>query len=109
VATKLTRRFTRLRAFDDKHRRRSRRRHCRFSRKATATGGLLLGMGSSSGADDRASPPDVASACFSAVSSAGAGACSAVQGVATIPEFFWELSLGMYLVVKGFKPSPVLS
>ena len=27
----------------------------------------------------------------------------------TIPEFFWELSLGIYLVVKGFKPSPILS
>jgi hypothetical protein len=25
--------------------------------------------------------------------------------IATIPEFLWELSLGIYLVVKGFKPS----
>jgi hypothetical protein len=32
---------------------------------------------------------------------------STLQGLATIPEFFWELSLGIYLVVKGFKPSPV--
>jgi hypothetical protein len=32
---------------------------------------------------------------------------SAWQMVATIPEFFWELSLGVYLIVKGFKPSPV--
>jgi hypothetical protein len=32
-----------------------------------------------------------------------------VQGIATIPEFFWELSLGIYLTVKGFKPSPVLA
>jgi len=32
----------------------------------------------------------------------------AIQGIATIPEFFWELSLGIYLVVKGFKPSPIL-
>jgi hypothetical protein len=32
---------------------------------------------------------------------------SAWQLVATIPEFFWELSLGVYLIVKGFKPSPV--
>ena len=31
----------------------------------------------------------------------------AVQGIATIPEFLWELSLGIYLTVKGFKPSPV--
>lgn len=32
---------------------------------------------------------------------------SAVQGVATIPEFVWELSFGVYLIVKGFKPSPM--
>ncbi|MGW7685090.1 DUF4386 domain-containing protein [Kribbella sp. NPDC054772] len=32
----------------------------------------------------------------------------AVQGLATIPEFFWELSFGIYLIVKGFKPSPIL-
>ncbi|HEY6566096.1 MAG TPA: DUF4386 domain-containing protein [Actinomycetota bacterium] len=31
-----------------------------------------------------------------------------LQGLATIPEFFWELSLGIYCVVKGFKPSPIL-
>ena len=31
------------------------------------------------------------------------------QVLATIPEFFWELSLGIYLVVKGFKPSPITS
>ncbi len=29
------------------------------------------------------------------------------QAIATIPEFLWELSLGIYLVVKGFKPSPI--
>ena len=29
-------------------------------------------------------------------------------GVMTIPEAFWELSLGIYLVVKGFRPSPIL-
>jgi hypothetical protein len=27
------------------------------------------------------------------------------QGIATAPIFLWELSLGVYLVVKGFKPS----
>lgn len=32
---------------------------------------------------------------------------SAVQGIATIPEFFWELSLGIYCVVKGFRPTPI--
>ena len=31
-----------------------------------------------------------------------------VQAVATIPEFFWELSLGIYPTVKGFKASPIL-
>src|SRR3982751_5917220 len=33
----------------------------------------------------------------------------AVQGVATIPEALWELSFGIYLIVKGFKPSPTLA
>ena len=32
-----------------------------------------------------------------------------VQGLMTIPEAFWELSIGIYLVVKGFRASsPVL-
>jgi hypothetical protein len=34
---------------------------------------------------------------------------SAWQAIATIPEFFWELSFGIYLTVKGFKPSPITS
>ncbi len=34
---------------------------------------------------------------------------SAAQAIATIPEFVWELSLGIYLMVKGFKPAPILS
>jgi Domain of unknown function (DUF4386) len=34
---------------------------------------------------------------------------SALQAVATIPEFFWELSFGIYLIVKGFRPSPILA
>jgi Domain of unknown function (DUF4386) len=33
---------------------------------------------------------------------------SAGQNIATIPEFFWELLLGIYLMVKGFKPAPIL-
>ena len=33
---------------------------------------------------------------------------STLQGIATIPEFFWELSLGIYCIVKGFRPSPIL-
>ena len=33
-----------------------------------------------------------------------------LQGLATIPEFLWELSLGIYPIVKGFKTSaPILS
>jgi Domain of unknown function (DUF4386) len=32
---------------------------------------------------------------------------SSAQAIATIPEFFWELSLGIYLIVKGFKPTPI--
>jgi hypothetical protein len=34
---------------------------------------------------------------------------SSLQAIATIPEFFWELFLGIYLIVKGFRPSPILS
>jgi hypothetical protein len=32
-----------------------------------------------------------------------------VQGIATIPEIIWELSLGIYPLVWGFKSSPILS
>jgi hypothetical protein len=34
---------------------------------------------------------------------------STLQGLATIPEFFWELSLGIYCIVKGFRLSPILA
>ena len=34
---------------------------------------------------------------------------SAAHTLAAMPEFFWELSLGIYLTVKGFRPSPILS
>jgi hypothetical protein len=30
-----------------------------------------------------------------------------VQGIATIPEFFWELSLGIWPIVSGFSPSAI--
>jgi hypothetical protein len=30
---------------------------------------------------------------------------SALQAIATVPEFFWELSLGIWLLVKGFDPA----
>lgn len=36
---------------------------------------------------------------FGVISEGGAG-----QFIATIPEFAWELSLGIYLIAKGFKP-----
>lgn len=33
-----------------------------------------------------------------------------VQAIATIPEFFWELSLSIYCIVKGFRlSSPVFA
>ena len=35
------------------------------------------------------------------------GRGSATQAIATVPEFAWELFLGVYLIVKGFKPSPI--
>jgi hypothetical protein len=35
------------------------------------------------------------------------GRGSVAQGIATVPEFLWELSLGLYLTIKGFRPSPV--
>jgi hypothetical protein len=34
---------------------------------------------------------------------------SSPQVIATVPEFFWELSLGIYLIVKVFMPSPILA
>ena len=32
-----------------------------------------------------------------------------VQGIATIPEFFWELSLSILPIVRGFNPSTIAS
>jgi hypothetical protein len=32
-----------------------------------------------------------------------------VQLIVVIPEFFWELSLGIWLIVKGFNPAAVAS
>ena len=34
---------------------------------------------------------------------------SAGQFIATIPEIAWELSLGIYLTFKGFKPAPIIA
>jgi hypothetical protein len=36
------------------------------------------------------------------------GRGSAAQSIATVPEFLWELSLGIYLLANGFKASPIL-
>lgn len=32
---------------------------------------------------------------------------STLQNLSAAPEFFWELGLGIYLIVRGFRPSPV--
>ena len=32
-----------------------------------------------------------------------------LQGLATLPEFLWELSLGIYPIVWGFRSAPILS
>jgi len=34
-------------------------------------------------------------------------ASSVWQIIATLPEFLWELSLGIWLIVKGFNPSAI--
>jgi hypothetical protein len=42
---------------------------------------------------------------------AGFGAYDQSSGasfILTLPEAVWELLLGIYLIVKGFKPSPIL-
>lgn len=37
------------------------------------------------------------------------GRGSAVQAIATVPEFLWELALGIYLTVNGFRACPILT
>jgi hypothetical protein len=37
------------------------------------------------------------------------GELSAWSGLAAVPIAVWEISLGVYLVVKGFKPSPIIA
>jgi hypothetical protein len=37
----------------------------------------------------------------------GTGHASAFQAIATLPVAAWEFSLGVWLVVKGFSPSPI--
>ena len=38
---------------------------------------------------------------------AGTGHISALQAIGTLPVAAWEFSLGVWLVVKGFRPSPI--
>jgi hypothetical protein len=38
---------------------------------------------------------------------AGIGQVSAWSAIATLPVAAWEFSLGVWLVVKGFRPSPI--
>ena len=37
----------------------------------------------------------------------GTGHVSAFQAIATFPVAAWEFSLGLWLVVKGFRPCPI--
>ena len=30
-----------------------------------------------------------------------------IQGLMSLPEAFWELSIGVYLIVKGYRPSAI--
>jgi hypothetical protein len=39
--------------------------------------------------------------------SGGLGHVSVFAGIATLPVAAWEFSLGVWLVVKGFRPSPI--
>jgi hypothetical protein len=36
------------------------------------------------------------------------GLGSSAQFIFSIPEIIWELSLGIYLTVKGFMPAPII-
>ena len=51
--------------------------------------------------------PLLITAVIATLFSGGVGHVSAFQAIATIPVAAWELSLGVWLVVKGFKPSPI--
>ena len=34
---------------------------------------------------------------------------SAAAAIVTLPEAVWEASLGIWLIVKGFRPSPIIA
>jgi len=51
--------------------------------------------------------PLLLAAVIAALFSGSIGHVSAFQAIATLPVAAWEFSLGLWLVVKGFKPSPI--
>jgi Domain of unknown function (DUF4386) len=51
--------------------------------------------------------PLLLAAVIAALFSGSIGHVSAFQAIATLPIAAWEFSLGVWLVVKGFKPSPI--
>jgi hypothetical protein len=51
--------------------------------------------------------PLLLAAVIAALFSGSTGHVSAFQAIATLPVAAWEFSLGVWLVVKGFKPSPI--
>jgi hypothetical protein len=51
--------------------------------------------------------PLLLAAVIAALFSGSIGHVSAFQAIATFPVAAWEFSLGVWLVVKGFKPSPI--
>ncbi|HJY65748.1 MAG TPA: DUF4386 domain-containing protein [Streptosporangiaceae bacterium] len=51
--------------------------------------------------------PLLLAAVIATLFSGSIGHVSAFQAIATLPVAAWEFSLGMWLVVKGFKPSPI--
>ena len=51
--------------------------------------------------------PLLIAAVFAALFGGSIGHVSAFPAIATLPVAAWEFSLGVWLVVKGFKPSPI--
>jgi hypothetical protein len=51
--------------------------------------------------------PLLLTAVIATLFSGGLGHVSAFQAIATLPVAAWEFSLGVWLVVKGFRPSPI--
>jgi len=53
--------------------------------------------------------PLLITAAFATLFGGSIGHVSAFAAIATLPVAAWELSLGVWLVVKGFRPSPITS